>query len=184
MSTNERRVGASVIPSAPVPAIPGPVVGPGIPPPPIYPMMLYDDRYRRCNDDSDDETERDVAVAADITRHNVAASSTITVGLTSASISTGEARVSGNALVLPRRGEYRVHVNITLVTAGETVSVLVNGGVGGGNIISTSATGTSVYMGTVRVRASSHNERVSILVSNGGSNAIQVLGGTVSAQLI
>lgn len=182
MSTNEKRVGASVIPSAPTPNT-------MIPPPPLFPMVLYDDRHRHhhrrrhdCSDSDDDD--RDVAITTDITRHTVPGNSTITVGLTSAAVSVGEARVSGNAIILPHRGDYRVHVNITMATVGDTVSVLVNGGVGGGTIITTAATGVSVYTGTITMRASSRQERISVMISNGGTGSIQILGGTISAQLV
>lgn len=177
MSTSEKRVGASVIPSAPTPNT-------MIPPPPLFPMVLYDDRHRhrRCSDSDDDD--RDVAITTDITRHTVPGNSTITVGLTSAAVSVGEARVSGNAIILPHRGDYRVHVNITMATVGNTVSVLVNGGVGGGTIITTAATGVSVYTGTITMRASSRQERISVMISNGGTGSIQILGGTISAQLV
>lgn len=170
-------------PGVPIP--PGPCGVPFFPPPPFAPF-LFDDRFDSSSSSSSDEDDASATVS--VPPQTVAPNTTNALILGSA-LSSDDVRVNGNSIELPIPGTYRISANVTASRAnpstGGNVSLLLNGGVGGGTI----ATGnipsgaTQVLSGSDTFSTNGRNTSVSVLLNNAGDQ-LQVLGGTVTVQLI
>lgn len=222
--SNDKRVGASV--ALPPPTAMGPIArpyGPGIdaiavvppyggcpvyppvPPPPLgFGPIVLDDRIRRRRDrrrDSDSSSDEDngpvVAVSASIVPgQTISPGQSIVVPLGSLNFSEGGATISGNNLVLPKRGIYTITASITLQCppsqvppAPSNLSLSLVGGVLGAGVIEGSSIEAGVVVtlsGTLIVQAPNRNTNVSFQISNTGaiaSSSATIISGIVGARL-
>lgn len=164
---------------------------PFFPPLPVAPFpgnpgFIIDDRIEPPFEDDEFNT----TITAGVAPQTIPANSTAVLLLASALSSTGGARVSGSSIILPIPGTYSLSINVTAGrtpgSTGGNISFILNGGVSGTGVIASGdviMSGTQVFSGTISVRTNAPNTAISILVNNVGG-VLQILGGTVTAQLV